>query len=155
MRRLHDVLVRAGEGFAPLLLLFIRAYWGWQYHVAGYGKWQDLSKPTAFFASLHIPAPHLNAIFVAMTEMVGGLLLILGIGTRFLVPIFIGEMLVAFITADRPAFLSIFSDPDKFTGAAPFLFLAAFLVLFAFGPGPLSLDRLIFRRQPAAVIPPV
>ncbi|HEY3756379.1 MAG TPA: DoxX family protein [Opitutaceae bacterium] len=147
LHRLHGALTTAGRCFAPLLLLFIRLYWGWQYHVTGQGKLSDLSHPTQFFASLHIPAPHLNAIVVSVTECFGGLLLMVGLGTRFLVPIFIVEMLIAFITADRASFLAIFSDPDKFTGAAPFLFLASFLVLFAFGPGVFSLDALIFKRE--------
>lgn len=144
---LHNALRRAGALFAPVLLLFIRLYWGWQYHLTGAGKLSDLSRPTRFFVSLHIPAPHLNAVVVSVTECFGGLLLMAGLGTRFLTPIFIFEMLIAFVTADREAFGAIFSDPDKFTGAAPFLFLAAFLVLFAFGPGVLSLDALLFRRE--------
>lgn len=147
LQRGNDALGAIGRCFQPVLLLFIRLYWGWQYFITGKGKFSDLSAPTKYFEEkLHIPLPHLNAVVVATTECVGGLLLMAGLGTRYLTPIFIFEMLIAFVTADREAFGSIFSDPDKFTGAAPFLFLFAFLILFAFGPGVLSLDALIFRR---------
>lgn len=146
--QLHRALEAAGNGFAPFLLLFIRLYWGWQYHVTGMGKLRHLDRITQYFGgTLHLPAPHATAVFVAVTETFGGLLLLLGLGTRFLAPIFIAEMFVAFLTAQREALFSVFSDYDKFTSADPFLFLAAFLVLFAFGPGLFSLDALIFRRR--------
>ena len=47
---------------------------------------------------------------------------------------------MAYITADRAALLSIFSDPDNFYAAAPFTFLMASLIVLIFGPGRFSLD---------------
>jgi putative oxidoreductase len=52
-------------------------------------------------------------------------------------------MLVAYLTADREALFSVFSDPGKFYGAAPYTFLFACVIVLLFGPGPLSLDRLL------------
>jgi putative oxidoreductase len=61
---------------------------------------------------------------------------------------------VAFITADREALLSIFSDTDKFYAAAPYTFLFACLIVLIFGPGKLSLDTLVAawwkKRAPAS-----
>jgi putative oxidoreductase len=54
-------------------------------------------------------------------------------------------MIVAFITGDREALLSIFSDPDKFYAAAPYTFLIASLLVLIFGPGKFSLDTLLAR----------
>jgi putative oxidoreductase len=63
-------------------------------------------------------------------------------------------MIMAYVTADREALLSVFSEPEKFYNAAPFTFLLASLVILAFGPGWLSLDNAIksfrARRQKAA-----
>ena len=56
-------------------------------------------------------------------------------------------MSVAYLTAEREALNSFFSDPDKFTGATPFLFLFAALIVFAFGPGKIALDALVFRDK--------
>ena len=39
------------------------------------------------------------------------------------------------------------SDPDKFTGATPFLFLFAVVIIFLFGPGKLSLDALVVQED--------
>jgi putative oxidoreductase len=57
------------------------------------------------------------------------------------------NMLVAYVTADREALLSIFSDPDKFTGATPYTFLFASLIVLIFGAGKLSADTWIASRN--------
>jgi putative oxidoreductase len=54
--------------------------------------------------------------------------------------------MVAYFTADHEAFISFFSDPDKFVGAAPCTFLCASLLILIFGPGKVSLDALLERR---------
>jgi putative oxidoreductase len=146
-RQVDTLLARVGGWLQSPLLLVIRAYWGWQFFLTGKGKLGDLSRPTAFFARLHIPHPHLNAIVVGSTECFGGLLLLAGLGTRFITPIFIFEMIVAYVTADPKAFHAFFSDPDTFTSASPFLFLYASVLIFVFGPGCFSLDALIFRKK--------
>ncbi|MGH7995363.1 MAG: DoxX family protein [Opitutaceae bacterium] len=138
---------RAASWLQSPVLLFVRVYWGWQFFLTGKGKLSDLSRPEAFFAQLHLPAPHLTAIVVSVTECVGGLLLAIGFGTRILALIFTVEMLVAFQTADADSFRAIVSDPDKFTGATPFLFLYAAVILLAFGPGRLAVDALLGRGR--------
>lgn len=40
----------------------------------------------------------------------------------------------------------IFSNPDKFLAADEFLFLLVVVLVFVFGPGKLSLDRLFARK---------
>ena len=98
---------------------------------------------SSYFASLGIPAPHLNAIMAASTETLGGLLLALGLFSRFASVALIGVMCVAYATAEREALNAIFSDTDKFTGATPFLFLYAAVLVLAFGPGRLAVDALL------------
>ena len=126
-------------------LLFVRVYWGWQFWQSGWGKLQDISKPIGFFTELGIPFPVFNAWFVSLLECVGGILLILGLASRLIsIPLVI-DMAVAYITADREALKTIFSEPDKFYAAAPFTFLVASLIVLLFGPGAVSLDYLIAR----------
>jgi putative oxidoreductase len=60
-------------------------------------------------------------------------------------------MVIAYLTADSEAWHSIIKDTDKFTGAAPFLFLSASLLIFVFGPGKLSLDALFFGSKNASM----
>jgi putative oxidoreductase len=128
------------------LLLIIRLYWGWQFFQTGKGKLMDLDKVTGFFTELHLPFPRINAILAGSTECFGGLLLLLGLFTRVITVPLIFTMIVAYWTADNEAVKAIFSDPDKFTEATPFLFLYACLIVFAFGPGCFSVDELIKRK---------
>jgi len=88
----------------------------------------------------------LNAYFVSALEFGGGLLLILGLGSRLIALPLVIDMIVAYITADREALFSIFSNPDKFSAAAPFTFLIASLIVLIFGPGKASVDAFLTGR---------
>jgi putative oxidoreductase len=93
-----------------------------------------------------IPAPGLNAWVVAIMEFVGGILLIVGLGSRLTGLALSVDMIVAYVAADRQALAAIFSDPGKFYNADPYTFLFASLLVFVFGPGKLALDFLLGRR---------
>jgi len=56
-------------------------------------------------------------------------------------------MSVALWTAERQAVTHIFSDPDKFLATDPFLFLYAAVLVFAFGPGKIAIDTLVFKDK--------
>lgn len=128
------------------LLLVIRLYWGWSFAQTGWGKLMHLQGTAEFFASLGLPAPQLNAIAAGATECFGGVLLALGLFARPAALPLAFTMVVAYATADREAVQAIFRDPDQFTGAAPFLFLLASVLVLAFGPGRWSVDHLLARR---------
>jgi putative oxidoreductase len=146
IEQLYRLLIRASSSLESVFLLAIRAYWGWQMHVTGSGKLHDLGKVVGFFTDLGIPAPAFNAYFVSGLEFIGGFLLIVGLASRPVALMLVIDMIVAYITADREALLSVFSDPDKFTNAAPFVFLISSLIVLIFGPGKISLDALLARR---------
>ena len=119
------------------LLLALRLLYGGQYIQTGRGKLVHLDRTTQFFMDLHIPAPGFHAVLVGCTEFFGGILLVLGLGTRFAtVPLTI-SMVVAYLTAERA---EAFKSLDNFTSAAPYQFLLACLILMAFGPGRASVD---------------
>lgn len=142
----YQLLTRSSASLQSPFLLAVRLYWGWQFMQAGWGKLSDIGKVIGFFTELGIPAPALNAYFVSALEFGGGLLLILGLGSRLIALPLVIDMVVAYLTADREAFFSIFSNPDKFTAAAPYTFLVASLLVLVFGPGRFSLDALMKRR---------
>ena len=130
---------------SPFLLL-IRLYWGFQMMQTGWGKLHSLARVTAYFSSLGVPLPALNAPFISVLEFVGGILLMAGLGSRAIAFLLTCDMLVAFVVGDRDALFSVFSDPDKFYAAAPYPFLFACLIVLIFGPGKLALDRLLGDR---------
>ncbi|WP_404424309.1 DoxX family protein [Nibricoccus sp. IMCC34717] len=131
---------------SPLLLL-LRAWWGWSFCRTGFGKLTHLSQTSEFFASLSIPAPYLNAIAAGSVEMICGALLALGFFSRLAALPLLATMAVAYLTAEREALTAIFSDPDKFTSATPFLFSVVVLLVLVFGPGAWSVDGILGRER--------
>ena len=149
LRPLLDKFDAVASWLQSPLLLVIRLYWGISFAETGWGKLTHLERTAGYFESIHIPLPKLNAIMAGSVECLGGALLALGLYARPASVPLIFTMLVAYATADSEALLAIFSDPDKFLGAAPFLFLLAALLVLAFGPGKLSVDALLGRKAAA------
>ncbi|HLW52323.1 MAG TPA: DoxX family protein [Candidatus Angelobacter sp.] len=148
--RLYALFLKVANSLQSPLLLAIRVYWGWQFWQSGSGKLSDISKTVDYFTSLGVPAPSLNAHFIAWLEAVGGILLILGLASRLIALPLLIDMIMAYVIADREALSSIISDPDKFYAAAPYTLLFASLIILAFGPGMFSLDTLIKRYRAKA-----
>ncbi len=146
VQKLYLLLIRVSSSLESPFLLLIRVYWGIQMHITGRGKLHDMGKVIDFFTSLGIPAPAANAYFVSGLEFIGGFLLIIGLASRPIALMLAVDMIVAYITADREALMSFVSDPDKFTAAAPFVFLFSSLIVLIFGPGKLSVDAILARR---------
>ena len=138
----YRILNKVADALLSPFLLLVRLYWGWQFMQTGWGKLNNLPKVTEFFTSLGIPMPGITAHFIAGLEFAGGILLILGLGSRLIALLLTVNMLVAYITADREALFSVISNPDKFYAAAPYTFLFASLIVLIFGPGKLALDEL-------------
>lgn len=138
-------LIRIQEVLQAPFLLAIRLYWGWQFFLTGKGKLANPGPVIEFFQGLGIPFPAFNVYLVGTTEFLGGLLLILGLGSRMVTIPLTVTMIVAYLTADLEAVKAIFSDPDTFVKATPFPFLFAVLVVMLFGGGAFSVDRLLGR----------
>jgi putative oxidoreductase len=143
---MYDGFVRAVSSLqSPFLFLFVRLYWGWEFMEDGWGKLHNLAKVTEYFASLNLPAPAQTALFVSIIELVGGVLLAVGLFSRLTGLVLTVNMLTAYVTGDREALLSVFTAPDKFSAAAPYMYLFASLVILIFGPGKFALDTLLDR----------
>jgi putative oxidoreductase len=136
-------------GQSPFLLL-VRLYWGYQLIQSGWGKLHHLDKVTEFFTSLNLPMPAQTAVAISCLEFFGGIFLAIGLLSRLTSLALTINLIVAYITADREALFSIFSDPDKFYAAAPYTFLVASVIVLIFGPGKFALDYLLNRQLPDA-----
>jgi putative oxidoreductase len=115
---------------------------GWVFVQSGWGKLHNLPKVIGYFESLGIPAPQLQAPFVASVELFGGLLVLAGLFTRVASVPLAATMIVALVTAKRG---DISSASDLY-GTVEFLYLLAFGFLAAFGAGTFSLDGILVRR---------
>jgi putative oxidoreductase len=125
--------------FLPPLLGRISV--GYVFAISGWGKLGNLEMVTKYFDSLGIPFASLQAPFVATVELVCGVLLMIGLATRFSSFMLISTMVVALATAIWPDMESWTELPDKIE----WLYLVIMSYTLVFGAGPISLDYLVVR----------
>jgi putative oxidoreductase len=152
----YDFFVSLANRAQSPLLLLIRLYWGWQFAQDGWGKLNHLGRVTDYFASLNLPAPHMTAISVGLIELVGGILLAVGLATRLTALVLFVNMTVAFWAAEKEVFLDVLSNPDKFQAADAYNYWFAALLILILGSGFFAVDTLLRRglhNEPINVTP--
>jgi putative oxidoreductase len=142
---LHDKFFALVSHLQSPFLLLVRLYWGWQLAQSGWGKLHNLDKVAEFFGSLNLPMPAQMAVAISCLEFFGGIFLAVGLLSRLTALVLTINMIMAYVTADREALFSFISDPDKFSAAAPYVFLIASLIVLIFGPGKFCVDFLLRR----------
>lgn len=95
-----------------------------------------LAGTAGFFSQIGIQPALLWATVVTLTELLGGLALLLGFLTRYAALLFAVEMVVAIVAFHLP---KGFFLPQGYEFALTLL--GGSLILLLSGPGPLSLDR--------------
>ena len=143
LRHLYQRVFSTADYLQSTFLLLVRLYWGWQLVQSGWGKLHNLDKVTEFFTSLNLPMPAQMALSISCVEFFGGIFLAIGLLSWLTALVLTVNMIMAYVIADREALRSFFSDPDKFSAAAPYVFLIASLIILIFGPGKVSLDTLL------------
>lgn len=143
IQQLHDRFFHLVNYLQSPFLVFVRVYWGWQLAQSGWGKLHNLSNVTDFFMSLNLPYAAQTAAFISCVEFFGGIFVALGLLSRMTALVLTINMIVAYVTADREALLSVFSNPDQFYAAAPYTFLVASVIILLFGPGKFAVDALV------------
>ena len=106
---------------AFLAPLVTRLVMGQAFYFTGHGKLANFDRTAPFFAGLGIPFPVLNAAFVSTLELVGGICLIVGFGSRIFSVLLSGSMVVALLTADKQTFIDKF--PADIADVTPFVYL--------------------------------
>ena len=141
IQRWCNLGLRIAASLTFLAPLLTRLVIGFGFHATGHGKLQDLGKVTGFFTDLGIPFPAVNAAFVSWLEFIGGLCLILGLGTRIFALLLSGSMVVALLTADKADFIKDIPGDLMSVTSIPFLISLVWLVFY--GPGPISIDHFL------------
>lgn len=137
-RRLLDVAARLR--FLPPFLARVAV--GVVFISTGWGKLHNLEQIVDFFRQLGIPAPEVQAPFVATTELVGGALILLGLGARLAaIPLMI-TMVVATLTAVWPQAENLVD----LLGKVEILYFVLFAWIAVAGPGAVSVDALLARH---------
>jgi putative oxidoreductase len=134
----------------PVAAIVSRLVIGWSFFLTGKGKLANFENTAKFFGEIGIPMPRLNAGFIGTLEMVGGLCLILGLGTRVFAALLSCTMVVALMTADRADLLGVLglgpaTKAEGLMDVTPIPFLLPLLWLVAYGAGKISADRIVFK----------
>jgi putative oxidoreductase len=143
---------------APASTVLVRCMAGGVFLSEGILKFVYTNQGVGRFTKLGIPFPDLTANFIGCLEIVGGVLLMAGLLTRFIAIPFVIEMIVAILTTKIALYLG--TSPLPLPAAPPKIGFWAVMhetrsdyaqilccaFLFFAGPGPWSLDALWQRR---------
>jgi putative oxidoreductase len=145
VRRAAALGLRVTSALSFLAPLLTRLVIGYAFFQAGGGKLANMERTVGFFTDLGIPFPAANAAFIGRLEFYGGMLLIVGLGTRIVASLLGSTMVVALMTADNEAFLNALKGigDDGLTDVVPVVYGLFLLWLILFGPGLASLDALV------------
>ena len=138
---MYKLLIRFGIILVPIVLLLTRLAWGWELYESGHGHLQNFDHTIELFTGWGIPHPRFNAYICSYTEMIGGILIMLGLAARLVsIPLFF-NFCVAYLTASHMTVVNFFhQDPSNFIDDSAFPFLMMSLTILAFGPGLFSID---------------
>jgi putative oxidoreductase len=137
--RIQELIHRIAGRLTWLPPAVVRLTLGVTFVLTGWGKLHGLDQLTQYFTELGIPAAAIQAPMVAGIEFFGGLMILLGLGTRFAAVPLMGTMIVAILTAK----LEDIHGLGDLVGTTEFAYLAMFLWLAVAGGGMLSVDHVI------------
>lgn len=147
-------------------LLFVRLIIAYNFYEPAMMKWSDMASTAMWFESMGIPFPTLQAYMAASTEILGVVLLTLGLFTRAISVPLIVVMFVAIATVHGENGYAMIQAGSEIAGAwingvetpgtivalqngfeIPLYYIIFLLVLVADGAGKFSLDRVIFGEK--------
>jgi putative oxidoreductase len=147
LRRETVGLKRYTDALAPYTVTILRILVGVIFLLHGLPKLQGMAGFAGFLTSLGVPAPGVFAFLVTALEVGGGLLLILGLATRWVSLLFAIQMLVTTLLVKLPNAGFIAPQGGGSGAELDLLLLAAALILLTQGSGPLSIERNVLKRE--------
>jgi putative oxidoreductase len=141
-------VVRPLKALVPLVTRILVAQ---VFILSGLHKFEDYATASVNFGKLGIPAPDVVTGVVGAIELAGGVAILLGLFTRLAAFLLCGVMVVALATAhleEVKAAAVLRPEMGKgLTSLAAVVMLGFLGWLLAWGPGPISVDRLRWRRR--------
>jgi putative oxidoreductase len=131
-------ILYSGRWLGPLV---VRVVFGYFWLETGIAKVHNLDGFTQRFAGWGIPFPAFSAGLSAWTELLGGLLLMLGLLTRMVTIPMIINMIVAVTLVVSSNLMGL----DDYVEADEVVYTLIFFWFLMAGPGKVSLDTLVAR----------
>ncbi|SFV71099.1 Membrane protein, distant similarity to thiosulphate:quinone oxidoreductase DoxD [hydrothermal vent metagenome] len=129
--------------FQSFSLLFIRLVLAYGFYTPALTKWNNFNTTVEWFSSLGIPFASLATLITASIELMGVVLLVLGLFTRLITMPLMIIMLVASITVHISNGFSVVNNGFEI----PLYYFLFLFILVSHGAGKFSLDFLIFGKE--------
>ena len=136
----------AKNGMNQWSLAFLRVVFGFIFAYHGYLKLfvsGGFTGTVGFFTSLGLPLPLYSVLLVSVIEFVGGLLLFFGVISKWSSFLLLLDMMTAFFLVHLKNGFLVNKGGYEFVIAL----IAGLVVLFANGPGRLSLGKKLFKNN--------
>lgn len=143
---MNKLLFNNNKVFEDLSLLLLRIFMGVTFLIYATKKVQGFDNYVILFSDkLDLPFPLLNLYLVMAVEGLGGLLLILGLFTRFIsIPLIITMVTALFLVNINNGFAA-----SSFGVEVPLAYISILVVLFSLGAGKLSFDNKLLSSKSA------
>jgi len=142
-KKIYSEFTRLSEYLQSLSLLLARFAVAYGFYEPAMMKWSDIGAVAEWFGSMGMPLPLLNAYMAATTEIVGVVLLTLGLMTRAISIPLIVVMIVAIVTVHLPHGFSAGNNGYEI----PLYYMLFLLIFLSHGAGKFSLDRVLFGKD--------
>ena len=143
MKTIYNKIVAGMEKLRDIPLLFFRIILVIGFYQPAMMKISNLSGVAEWFGSMNYPLPGVSAFLAMVTEALGLILLVLGLGTRVIVVPLMFIMLIAILTVHISN-----GFPAGDNGfEIPLYYLLMLFALMIYGPGKYSVDSLLVRKS--------
>jgi uncharacterized membrane protein YphA (DoxX/SURF4 family) len=133
-----------GSRYAGWGIALIRVVMGCMLMYSGYLKFIAMGPTIGFFGMIQIPAPEIIAPIIAAGELLGGLLLLTGLGMRYVPFWFVAMFIVTTFFVKLPREAPIFGYD---AARIDIMLLLGNVMLLLEGAGAFALDTYLARRR--------
>lgn len=145
--RKYFQLINGMNKFQSIWLFLVRLALAYGFYHPAIMKWQDIEGIADWFSSIGIPAPHLNAYLATYTELLGVVLLTLGLGVRLIsIP-----LIITMLVAIKAVHWTNGFEAGNNGFEIPLYYILFLILLFTQGAGRISgdylIDRLFFKQK--------
>ena len=143
MKTLYNKFVEGTEMLRDIPLLLFRLILAIGFYEPAMMKLKNLSGIAEWFGSMNYPLPGVSAFLAMVTEVLGVVLITLGLGTRVIAIPMMFVMLIAIFTVHIS---NGFAAGDNGFEIPLYYFLMLF-ALVVYGPGKISVDSLMGKKS--------
>ena len=143
MKTLYNNFVKGTEKLRDIPLLLFRLILAYGFYEPAMMKLKNLSGIAEWFGSMNYPLPGASAFLAMVTEVLGVVLITLGLGTRVIALPMMFVMLIAIFTVHLS---NGFAAGDNGFEIPLYYFLMLF-ALVVYGPGKYSVDSLLRKKD--------